>query len=453
MKPRTLSDLARAVRGAHAGDDVVVRSVAIDSRVARDGDLFVALPGERTDGISFVADAFERGAAAALVPAGTVVDGPSVAVASTNEALLTLAADERRRIDATVVAITGANGKTTTKDFAAAVLGTGLRTHASPASFNNEIGVPVTILTAPEDTEAIVAELGARHVGDVAELCAITRPHVAVVTNVGVAHMEIFGSWEKIVEASAEPVEALGPDDVAVLHVDDPVVAGYAARTAARVVRVGRARDADVRAEGISLGDDGRAAFDVAAAGERARVTLPVPGEHMVGNALAAIAVGTTLGIPLGAGADALGAATLSSWRMESFTGANGVRVVNDAYNANPESTAAALRTARWIARDGRLVAVLGRMAELGAISVEEHERIGDLAARVRVDRLVVVGEEAQAVAVAAVREGLPPEDVAAVDDVAAAIEDVRAFVRPGDVVLCKGSRVAGLERVAEALR
>jgi UDP-N-acetylmuramoyl-tripeptide--D-alanyl-D-alanine ligase len=453
VKPRRLSDVARAVRGAHAGDDVTVRSVAIDSREVRDGDLFVALRGERADGAAFVVDAFERGAAAAMVPAGAPVDGPVVHVGSTNEALLRLATDERRRIDATVVAVTGANGKTTTKDMVAAVGATRLRTHASPRSFNNEIGVPVTLLSAPEDTELIVAELGARHVGDVAELCAVTRPRIAIVTNVGVAHMEIFGSWEKIVEASAEPVEALGVDDVAVLNADDPVAAGYAGRAAGRVVRFGRTPDADLRARDVTLAADGAATFTATADDEEATVRLPVPGEHMVANALAALAVGRELGVPLLDGAAALRTAPLSRWRMEIFVGAGDVRVINDAYNANPESTAAALRTARWMAGDGRLIAVLGQMAELGEITTHEHERIGELAARLGVDRLVVVGDEARAIAVAAVREGVEPEHVRAVPDVDAAIADVRAVALAGDVVVCKGSRVAGLERVAEAFR
>ena len=453
MRPRNLSDVARAVRGTHAGDDAEVRSVAIDSREARAGDLFVALAGEHADGTAFVTDAFERGAAGAMVPSGTAVDGPVVHVGSTNEALLRLATDERRRIDATVVAVTGANGKTTTKDMTAAVGATRLRTHASPASFNNEIGVPVTLLTAPEDTELIVAELGARHVGDVAELCAVTRPAITVVTNVGVAHIGIFGSWEKIVEASAEPVEALGIDDVAVLNADDPVVAGYAARAAGRVIRFGRTSDADVRGSDVTLDADGCARFRVVEDGGSAPVELRVPGEHMVANALAALAVGSVLGVPLAEGAAALGAARLSRWRMERFVGSAGVVIVNDAYNANPESVAAALRTARWIAGDGRLIAVLGQMAELGSIAADEHERVGELAARLRVDHLVLVGEEARAIGVAAVREGIEPGHVRAPDDVDEAIAIVRDLAGAGDVVLCKGSRVAGLERVAEALR
>jgi UDP-N-acetylmuramoyl-tripeptide--D-alanyl-D-alanine ligase len=355
-----------------------------------------------------------------------------------------------------VIGITGANGKTSTKDLATAVVATRGRVHASPASFNNEVGLPMTLLGAPADADAIVAEMGARRLGDVKLLCGIARPHVVVVTNIGVAHMEVFGSWASIVEAGAEPVEALDPDGVAILNADDPVVAGYAERCAGRVTTFGVGsgeRSPDVRGEDVRLDPDGRAAFRIVAADDSAIVTLPVAGEHMVANALAAAAVGRELGVPLADAAAALSAAVVSRWRMESFIGADGVRVLNDAYNANPESTAAALRTARWIARDGRLIAVLGEMAELGPIAEEEHDRIGELAARVRVDRMVVVGPAARSIARAAIREGMDPSDVVVVDDVADAIQDVRIIARPGDLVLCKGSRVAGLERVAEALR
>jgi UDP-N-acetylmuramoyl-tripeptide--D-alanyl-D-alanine ligase len=210
---------------------------------------------------------------------------------------------------------------------------------------------------------------------------------------------------------------------------------------------------ADVRGVDVSLGSDGRASFRLVAEEGEAAVTLAVPGEHMVSNALAAAAVGRELGVPLAEAATALAGAGVSRWRMETFTTAAGVLVLNDAYNANPESTAAALRTARWMAGEGRLVAVLGEMAELGSISVDEHDRVGELAARIRVDRLLTVGEAARAIARAAVREGMEPGEVASYDDPAEALEDVRSWARPGDLVLCKGSRVAGLETLAEALR
>jgi UDP-N-acetylmuramoyl-tripeptide--D-alanyl-D-alanine ligase len=265
--------------------------------------------------------------------------------------------------------------------------------------------------------------------------------------------MEVFGSWDSIVEASAEPVDALGADGVAILSADDPVVAGYAERCAGRVVTVGLAPAADLRAENVALDADGLASFDIVAGGHHEPVRLAVPGEHMVPNALAAAAVGLELGVSLPTAAAALAEAAPSPWRMETFVTDAGVRVVNDAYNANPESMAAALRTARWMADDGRLIAVLGQMAELGDIAQREHERIGELAARLRVDRLIAVGDDARTIAVAAIREGVEPENVATYEDADGALDDVRTATRPGDVVVVKGSRVAGLETLAEALR
>ncbi len=453
MIPRYLSELASAIGGRLHGQDVLVRSVVADSRRAVAGSLFVALPGERVDGHAFVEDAVRRGAVAALVR--RPVEGvPCVVVPDTGAALLELARDERRRRPATrVVGITGANGKTSTKDMTAAVLATRLRVHASPASFNTEVGLPVTILGAAPDAEVIVAEMGARHVGDVALLCEVARPRIVVVTNVGVAHLEVFGSWEAIVEASAEPVEALGPEGLAVLNADDEVVRSYAERTPARVLWFGRSPEADVRAEDVWLDEEGRARFTLVAGGDGEPVELAVPGEHMVGNALAAAAVGLALGITPAESAAALKGARISAWRMETFTTAQGVRVVNDAYNANPESMAAALKAARWMARRGRLVAVLGHMAELGPISLEEHERLGELVVRIGVDRLVTVGEPARAIHRAALREGMEPDAAVAVDGPEEAVEALRGWLRAGDVVLVKGSRVVGLEAVAEALR
>jgi UDP-N-acetylmuramoyl-tripeptide--D-alanyl-D-alanine ligase len=453
MRPRALLDVARAVGGESVdADDVRVSSVQTDSRLVAAGALFVALAGEHADGHAFVEDAFGHGATAALVRSGFVVGGPSVLVPDTGQALLDLAADERRAFAGTVVAITGANGKTSTKDMAAAVCAERFRTYASPRSFNNEVGLPMTLLGAPPDTEVVIAELGARHVGDVQRLMPVAAPSIAVVTNVGVAHMEVFGSWEAIVEASAEPVEALAEEDVAILNADDTVASSFADRTRARVRSFGRGADAAVRADDVSLAPDGCASFDLVADGERAHVSLAVPGEHMVHNALAAAAVGLELDVPLERCASALAAARITPWRMETTVTARGVRVVNDAYNANPESVAAALKTARWMAADGRLIAVLGQMAELGAIAVEEHERIGELAARLHVDRLITIGPEAKTIAVAGVREGVEPENVADYDDAEGAFTDVLAVARDGDVVLIKGSRVAGLERLAARL-
>lgn len=453
MIERPLSEIAAAVRGTLRGPDAVVSAVGIDSRAVGPGSLFVAIAGERVDGHDFVADAFERGAVAAVVHrpeiAGTVIEVPD-----TGRALPDLAADERGRMrGARVVGITGSNGKTSAKDLAAAVVGTRLRTHASPASFNNEIGLPLTLLGAAPGVEVVVAEMGSRREGDVRLLCDVARPDAVVVTNVGVAHMGIFGSWDAIVRAGAEAVEWLGADGTAILNADDPVARSYADGIDANVITFGVDPGADVRAEDVELGADARATFTLHSAGELEPVALGVPGEHMVSNALAAAAVGRWAGLMLAECAAALKSAGVARWRMENFTGPSGIVVVNDAYNANPESMAAALKAARWIAEGTRLAAVLGHMAELGPISFEEHERLGELVVRIGVERLVTVGDEARAIARAAIREGQLPEDVATYDDPMDAADDVRAWANPGDVVLVKGSRVAGLERAAEALR
>jgi UDP-N-acetylmuramoyl-tripeptide--D-alanyl-D-alanine ligase len=454
VRPRPLGEVAAAIGGIARAVDAgtIVEAVVTDSREATPGSLFVALRGDHMDGHEYAADAIARGAAAVIV--SRQVPWPHVEVDDTVLALLALARDERGRMpDVRVVAVTGANGKTSTKDLAAAVLAARYPTHASPASFNNEIGLPMTLLGAPPDAEVILAEMGARRVGDVTLLCDIARPDTAVVTNVGVAHMEIFGSWERIVAAAAEPLEALGASGTAILNADDPVVRELADRTPARVLRFGLDRSADVRAEDLELDDAGRASFSLAHGDDREPVALVVPGEHMVSNALAAAACGIALDVSLAECASALKGARIARWRMETHTTADGVIVVNDAYNANPESMAAGLKAARWMAREGRLAAVLGHMAELGPIALEEHERLGELIVRVGVDRLVAVGAPAEAIARAAVREGQLPEDAVCVADAAAAAADVRAWARPGDVVLIKGSRVVGLERVAEALR
>jgi UDP-N-acetylmuramoyl-tripeptide--D-alanyl-D-alanine ligase len=453
VRARRLSEVARAVEGSLEGDDVEVRSVSTDSRELIAGSLFIALSGDRTDGHRFVEQAFAGGAAAAIVDAPIDVKGPVVRVDSTAEALLRLAADERRSMAATVVGITGANGKTSTKDLTHAIAKTRFRVHASPGSFNNEIGLPLTLLGAPPDTEVLVAEMGARRLGDVKLLSGVARPDVAVVTNVGLAHMDVFGSWASIVEASAEPIDALGPEGLAILNADDPIVIAYGDRCPGRVVTFGSRAHVDVRAEDVSLGPDGRASFRLVTQGAEVPMTLAVPGEHMVSNALAAVAVGCELGVPLDDAALALAGAGVSRWRMETFTTTAGVRVLNDAYNANPESTAAALRTARWMAGEGHLIAVLGEMAELGPISEDEHDRVGELAARIRVGRLITVGGAAVVIARAAIREGMEPADVAIYDTPDEALDDIRRSAAPGDLIVFKGSRLAGLETVAEALR
>ncbi len=453
MRPRSLEEIARAVGGRVDGANVEsMTRVVTDSRADLAGALFVALPGEHHDGHGFVEASFEAGAAAAMISRGEGWAGPVVRVADVGEALLALAAAERAAFPGPVVGITGSTGKTTTKDLTAAVVASRFRVHSSPRSFNTEVGVPLTILNAPDGTETLVLEMGSRGIGHVAMLCRAARPTVGVVTNVGPAHLEMFRSLETVARAKAELVQSLPENGFAVLNADDPVVSRFGEHTSARVMLYGTSDEADVVARDVALDADARAAFTLAWRDEEGRVELAVPGEHMVPNALAAAGAGIALGVTVAECASALKGATVSGWRMDVRDRADGVRVVNDAYNANPTSMAAALKAARWMARDRRCVAVLGEMAELGEAAIEEHDRIGEQVARLGIEELVTIGELGRTIARGATREGVEPGHVRECDTVDEALAALRELVRPGDVVLVKASRVMGLERLVAAL-
>jgi UDP-N-acetylmuramoyl-tripeptide--D-alanyl-D-alanine ligase len=438
-----------------AGDaEASVTGVAIDSRALAQGDLFVALPGEGADGHAFLGEAVARGAAAVLVREG--VEGPPdaavIAVADPGSALLRLAGEVRRDLRCRVVAITGSSGKTITKEFTAAVARAAYRTVASAASFNNEIGVPLTLLAADDGTEVLVAEIGSRGVGHIASLMPVVRPDIGVVLNVGLAHVGMFGSTEAIAQAKGELVEGLAAGGTAVLNADDPAVDAMGVRTQATVLRFGLAAAADVRAEGVATGPDACATFTLVTPDGVADVRLRVPGEHIVSDALAAAATGVALGIDVASIAGALSAARGPAWRMEVTEAPGGWVVVNDAYNANPNSTAAALKTLVGMGRGRRTWAVLGYMAELGDDATHEHDRIGRLAVRLGISRLVAVGEETRPLFEAARLEGMTPEEATLVANGDEALALLRRSVAPGDVVLVKASRAVGLQTVALAL-
>ena len=452
MRPRTLEEIAGAVGGRVEGPEATVTRVVTDSRGDLAGALFVALPGEHHDGHSFIEASFEAGAAGAMISRGDGWGGPVVRVANVGEALMALAAAERTSFEGPVVGITGSTGKTTTKDLSRAVLASRFRVHASPRSFNTEVGVPLTILNAPDRTEALVLEMGSRGLGHIEMLCRSARPTVGVLTNVGAAHLEMFGSRETVARAKAELVEALPENGVAILNADDPVVSRFGERTTARIISYGLGDGAEVRAGDVTLDPDARAAFTLSWRGEDARVELAVTGEHMIPNALAAAAAGLALGGSVAECAAALKGAAVSRWRMEVRDRADGVRIVNDAYNANPTSMAAALKAARWMARDRRCVAVLGEMAELGDAAVEEHDRVGEQVARLGIEELVTIGELGRVVARAATREGVEPGHVRECASAGEALAALRDLVRPGDVVLIKASRAVGLDRLASSL-
>jgi UDP-N-acetylmuramoyl-tripeptide--D-alanyl-D-alanine ligase len=446
--PFTLKEIAEATGGrlVDADPDALVAGVQVDSRQVRPGELFVALPGSRTDGSLFAAVAAEAGAAATLAQEGMVFAGPRVEVADPLAALAALGTAVRDRSAATVVAVTGSNGKTTTKDLLASVLATRLRTVANQASFNNEVGLPLTLTRIDPDTQAAVVEMGARGPGHIAALARLARPSVGVVLNVGESHLGMFGSREAIAEAKGELVEALPADGVAVLNADDPRVAAMAGRTVARVVTFGQGAAAEVRAEGVELDGDGIARF-------RLRTPAGTAAVQVVGGPLAAAAAASVLGVGPDDVAAGLAGARLSPMRMQVRRRGDGLTVVNDAYNANPSSMAAALKTLAALGRpDGRTVAVLGEMAELGPDAAAEHDRIGRLATRLGIDRLVGVGELGRVMVNAARMEGMWPEEAEAVADPRAALALLAPALGPADVVLVKASRVVALDRVADAL-
>ena len=439
MELRT-TEIAGATRGRLVGPDLVVRGAAIDSRLVTGGELFVPVVAER-DGHDFVPAALAAGAVAYLSARPVDDGGPPTGVAAvevgdTVVALADLGRLARGRLPDRVVGVTGSVGKTSVKDLLAGALGARWSTVASAGSFNNELGVPLTLLAAGEATEALVVEMGARGRGHIAGLCEIARPTVGIVTAVAAAHTAMFGSLDEVAAAKGELVEALDPSGVAVLNADDPRVTAMAGRTEARVIRYGSGPGADVRAEGAGLDGELRPHFRLVSPWGTADVVLAVRGEHMVGNALAAAAAALACDVPVEAVAAALGKAELSHWRMELVRLPSGARVLNDAYNANPASVAAALRAlARLDAR--RRVAVLGLMAELGDQSDAEHRAVGALARDLGIE---VIAVDAPAYG---------GTEVAGLDEAVAALGPLGE----GDAVLLKASRVVGLERLVARLR
>ncbi|MFJ5548261.1 UDP-N-acetylmuramoyl-tripeptide--D-alanyl-D-alanine ligase [Streptomyces sp. NPDC093225] len=438
----------------------VTGPVVIDSREVEAGGLFAAFAGEHVDGHDYAERAIAAGAAAVL--AARPVGVPAVVVPDVEVALGALARAVVARLGTDVVALTGSAGKTSTKDLIAQVLQHHAPTVWTPGSLNNEIGLPLTALKATAETRHLVLEMGARGIGHIKYLTGLTPPRIGLVLNVGTAHIGEFGGREQIAQAKGELVEALptaADGGVAVLNADDGLVRAMSSRTQARTVFFGEADDADVRASEVRLTPDGRPSFTLHTPTGCSDVTLRLYGEHHVSNALAAAAVAHVLGMSVDEIATALsGAGTLSRWRMEVTERADGVTVVNDAYNANPESMRAALRALAAMggaarAKGGRTWAVLGRMAELGDESLAEHDAVGRLAVRLNVGKLVAVGgREASWLQLGAYNEGSWGEESVLVSDAQAAVDLLRSELRPGDVVLVKASRSVGLERVALAL-
>jgi UDP-N-acetylmuramoyl-tripeptide--D-alanyl-D-alanine ligase len=470
--PLSLARIAQITGGQLGHGDpaaVVSGEVVIDSRRAGPGGLFAAVAGERSDGHDFAAAAVAAGATAVL--ATRPVPVPSVLVADVPAALAALARAVVDALPATrIVGITGSSGKTSTKDLAAQLVERLGPTIAPAGSFNNEFGHPLTVLRADASTRYLVLELSARGLGHIAYLCGIAPPRYGVVLNVGHAHAGEFGGLDQVARAKGELPEALPADGVAILNADDPRVLAMAARTQARVVTFtacpltatphqslqSHVPQPSVRATDIRLDDFGRPSFTLLTSEGSAPVTLRLHGAHNVPNALAAAALAGELGLGLDGIADGLGAAVARSrWRMEVRQRADGVTVINDAYNANPESVRAALDALAHLAQGSRGFAVLGHMAELGGTSRSSHEDIGEYAARVSdsgLAGLIAVGEEAAPLLAGARRVRSWPGEALAAPDGAAALELLANRLKPRDVVLVKASRAAHLEGVAAAL-
>ncbi len=453
MIEMTLAEIADAVGGVAHGDATVTGGAFLDTRAPESGGLFVALAGERVDGHDFAAAAGAAGAVAVLGSSPTEL--PTVVVDDVSAALGRLARHVVDRLpDVLVLAMTGSQGKTGTKDYLAHVLADAGPTVATRGNFNNELGVPLTVLRAGLDTRYLVVEMGARGVGHIAELCAIAPPRIAAVLNVGTAHIGEFGSREAIARAKGEIIEALPVDGTAVLSADDDLVAAMAPRTSATVKTFGRGH-ADVAVSEVTTDELGRQSFELVHRGSGATVHLSQVGAFQWRNASAAAAMALAAGLDLDAVADSLGdAVSASRWRMELTERADGLVLLNDAYNANPESMQAALETLAGIGtRSGRrTVAVLGEMLELGDGALAAHTAVGTYAAGLGIDVLVTVGPAAGAMA-RGYEAGGPTGVTVAMAGRDAAAEWLRHNVSAADVVLVKASRGAALELIADDLR
>jgi UDP-N-acetylmuramoyl-tripeptide--D-alanyl-D-alanine ligase len=451
----TADELVRLTGGRLvARSDRPIRGGAVDSRVVHDGELFVALPGERTDGHAFLADAAARGAAA-LIVARPVADPAAlgdvtiVRVADPLAALGAVAAGWRRRFDPVVVGVTGSIAKTSTKEAVAAVLGARYRTLRNEGNQNNEIGLPLTLLRLGPEHEAAVLEMGMYVGGEIADLARMARPRIGVVTAVQPVHLSRIGSLEAIEAAKGELLEALPPDGRAILNADDPIVRRMGSRSVARALTYGFAADADVGAEEVATAGLDGMRFTLRTDAGRTTVTIPTLGRLSVHNALAGAAVGLAAGLTLERMVTGLETGWSAPHRIQ-LVRLGSVTLVDDTYNASPRSVEAALELLADL--PGRRGAVLGEMLELGEASEDGHRQVGEAAART-VDWLVVVGDGAAGIAEGAAAAGLDPARIVRVADAEAALEAVPPRLREGDVVLLKASRGIGLDRVVDGLR
>lgn len=453
MEPTSLETLARWSRGEIiAGDPAAtVTTICTDSRTMKAGDLFLALRGETFDGHTFVEEAAARGALGAVVehPVDNLPrDFCVLRVQNTLYGLQRIAGEYRKSLSLQVVCITGSNGKTSTKDLISAVLRERFQITRTEGNFNNHIGLPLTMLKLRAGDQIGVFEIGMNHPGEIAPLAALARPDVSVVTNIGIAHIEHMGSRAAIAVEKGALVEALPPSGTVVLNADDEYSQSIAAKTKADTIFCGLADNANIRASDLSQDFSGMK-FRVHAFGKSVNAQLSVPGVHMVRNALLAIGVGHAFGMSLEEAAAGLTNLQLTKGRLEQKV-VRGIQVLDDSYNANPDSMKAALLTLSQMSTNGRRIAVLGRMGELGEESERGHRSVGQAASDLGLDCVVTVGEEAALIADEAWRGGVAK--VVKAKDQEEAVKTLREFVRAGDLVLVKGSRSSRMERIVEGL-
>lgn len=454
MNPLPISQIAKFVGASVSSGDgtVVIDKIRTDSRTLKGGELFVALRGENFDGHDFVEAAAKANAVGAIVESDWKGKLPEtfalIRAEDTLQAYQELAANYRRSLPLKVVAITGSNGKTSTKDFAAAVLARRFRVTKTEGNFNNHVGLPRTILEATSRNEVAVWEIGMNHPGEIAALARLAMPDVVIITNIGVAHIEFMGSREAIAVEKGALAEAVDAQGTVILNADDPFTKSMAKRARGKVLFAGTTAGA-IRASEISQSESGTD-FTILEGAHRCRAQLPVPGLHMVQNALLAVAAGRVFGLSLEECAAGLVAAPLTKARLQ-IKEIQGVHFLDDSYNANPDSMKAALRTLVELDADGKRIAVLGEMRELGSESEHGHREVGETAAALKVDHLITIGNAAATIAQAAQRAGL--EKSVAVNSTTEAAELLGEIVEPGDLVLIKGSRAARTEEVIEHFR
>ncbi len=451
MDALSLAQIAKLSGGSISADDtsVMVRRVSTDSRTLQAGDLFVPLRGENFDGHKFIQQAAERGAAGAMVEEKWEGRVPRnfalIRVSDTLVGYQTLAANYRASLPLKVIAITGSNGKTSTKEFVAATLANKFQVTKTEGNFNNHVGLPQTMLAANREDEIAVWEIGMNHPGEIAVLAKLAAPDAAIITNVGIAHIEFMGSREAIAAEKGALAEAVGPTGTLILNADDTFTEAIAQRTRAKIIQAG-IENGSVRATEITQSATG-SEFTILEGAHRCRAQLPVPGIHMVENAMLAVAAGRAFGLSLEECAKGLASTPLTKARLQ-IREVRGIQFIDDSYNANPDSMKAALRTLVELDTDGRRIAVLGEMGELGAESETGHREVGEAAAALRVDELIAVGAAGAAIAHAAKKAGL--EKSVAVGSANEAAELLENSAAPGDLVLVKGSRTARMERVLE---